>query len=123
MVKKLLIIPILAMSVCCFAAFADNFPSLSFMQLDNLSVATKVQSEKDRVRVEIENYGRKVISIYRFDKRVIWTLMPDEKTYIETPMPKSSKPNNRLSQSISISVKEQTKVSPFEIPPGYEKTK
>lgn len=111
------------LSVFAFTAFADSFSSLSYSQINNLSTCTNVQSEKDKVRVEITNNGQKIVSIYRFDKGVLWTLMPDEKKYIETPLPKLSKPNSSLRQGISSALKGQTKVSPYDIPAGYERSK
>jgi hypothetical protein len=45
----------------------------------------KVMALENAVCVEGENKGKRSITITRFDRNVMWTLMPDQKMYMEMP--------------------------------------
>lgn len=45
----------------------------------------KVMAIENAVRVESENKGKASITITRFDRNMMWTLMPDQKMYMEIP--------------------------------------
>lgn len=45
----------------------------------------KVMAIENAIRTETENKGKASINITRFDRNVIWVLMPDQKTYMEMP--------------------------------------
>lgn len=45
----------------------------------------KVMAIENAVRVESENKGKASITITRFDRSVMWTLMPEQKMYMEIP--------------------------------------
>lgn len=47
----------------------------------------KVQAIENAVRIESENKGKKSITITRFDRNVTWSVMPDQKMYMEIPFP------------------------------------
>ncbi len=47
------------------------------------SVTHKVYVKKDRIRLETPQRG---ISILRFDRKMVWILMPDQKKYMELPL-------------------------------------
>jgi hypothetical protein len=50
---------------------------------DKTSAPGKVYANEKASRTEMETDGQKVISIVRFDNKVIWVLMPAQKTYME----------------------------------------
>lgn len=45
----------------------------------------KVYAIENAMRSEAEDKGKKSISIIRFDRKVMWVLMPDQKMYLEMP--------------------------------------
>lgn len=45
----------------------------------------KILATENAVRVESEAKGKKSINITRFDRNVIWVLMPEQKMYMEMP--------------------------------------
>lgn len=45
----------------------------------------KVHGTADAIRMEGEDKGKKSIVIMRFDRKVMWSLMPDQKMYVELP--------------------------------------
>jgi hypothetical protein len=47
----------------------------------------KVYVTQSAMRAEGVQDGRNYISIMRFDRKVLWSLMPDEKMYFEMPIP------------------------------------
>jgi hypothetical protein len=51
------------------------------------ATTTKVYATPAAVRAEGEQNGKKYIAIDRFDLKVIWSIMPDQKMYVELPMP------------------------------------
>jgi hypothetical protein len=59
------------------------------------AIGKQVTTEKifvtaDAIRTEGEKNGKRVISIMRLDKKVIWNLMPDQKMYMELPFMSSA---------------------------------
>jgi hypothetical protein len=51
------------------------------------TTTTKVYATPTAVRAEGEQNGKKYIAIDRFDRKVIWSIMPEQKMYIEMEMP------------------------------------
>jgi len=51
----------------------------------NKTTAGKVYAIENAMRSEAEDKGKKSISIIRFDRKVMWVLMPDQKMYLEMP--------------------------------------
>jgi hypothetical protein len=51
------------------------------------TTTTKVYATPTALRAEGEQNGRKYIAIDRFDRKVIWSIMPDQKMYVEMEMP------------------------------------
>ena len=47
----------------------------------------KVYATQSAMRAEGVQDGRNYISIMRFDRKVLWSLMPDDKIYFEMPIP------------------------------------
>jgi hypothetical protein len=45
----------------------------------------KVYALENAMRLESEEKGKRSISIIRFDRKVMWILMPDQKMYLEMP--------------------------------------
>lgn len=50
------------------------------------SFASKIISKDGKQRIEHNVKGREGITIVRSDKKVVWILMPDKKTYMEMPL-------------------------------------
>lgn len=50
------------------------------------TIAGKIAVGPDRYRLELALEGQRQVMIARFDKRVIWMLMPEERMYLEMPL-------------------------------------
>jgi hypothetical protein len=73
------------------AGAAGERPSVEYSADQSIESAaaamkSKIFSTPTRERREMSQGGAKMIMITRLDKKVIWTLMPEEKMYIEMPM-------------------------------------
>jgi len=73
-------------------ANASGIPGMRPFSADEVTVtgkerkAAKVYARETAMRMEGEdNKGRKVTTIMRFDRKVIWSLVPDQKMYVEGP--------------------------------------
>lgn len=70
------------------ASFADfakpkaEYSADRVMTMDGKSMTSKVYSASEKERMEMKDAGG-AASIIRMDKKLIWTLMPSEKMYIE----------------------------------------
>lgn len=53
----------------------------------NKTTTAKVNMIETAIRTEGVERGRKYISIMRYDRKVLWSLMPDQKMYIEMGIP------------------------------------
>jgi len=51
----------------------------------NKTTTGKVYAIENAMRSEAEDKGKKSISIIRFDRKVMWVLMPEQKMYLEMP--------------------------------------
>ncbi|MBI5886648.1 MAG: DUF4412 domain-containing protein [Deltaproteobacteria bacterium] len=81
----------------CFAVTADTayagkmkepdveYSALNVMETEQAAIQGMVYSGRGKTRNEMEMGGAKSISIIRKDKKVVWTLMPDQNMYMETP--------------------------------------
>lgn len=54
-------------------------------------VTSKIHVKDKKIRHELTEEGETQIIIFRPDKGVIWTVIPDEKMYVESPMNDSEK--------------------------------
>ncbi|MFA4906070.1 MAG: DUF4412 domain-containing protein [Candidatus Margulisiibacteriota bacterium] len=82
----------------CFGglALAQEFSAESVMKMKGQPDRTsKMYFKRDRWRIEVSAKGLDVITIYRADKKVAWTLMPQQKAYTE----QSLKPQDMTVQS------------------------
>jgi len=50
------------------------------------TVTGKIAVSPDRYRLEMALEGQRQVMIARFDKRVVWMLMPEERMYVEMPL-------------------------------------
>ncbi len=65
-----------------------QMPSFSADQIHTMSGKTKtskVYGTSNAIRMEGEEKGKKSIVIMRFDRKVMWSLLPDQKMYVELP--------------------------------------
>jgi uncharacterized protein DUF4412 len=53
--------------------------------MGNKTTKGKVYASEKAFRIESEEKGKKSISIMRFDRDVMWVLMPEQKMYMEMP--------------------------------------
>jgi outer membrane lipoprotein-sorting protein len=52
----------------------------------NFTSTSKIISKDGKQRIEHSARGRETVNILRPDKKVVWMLMPDRKTYMEMPL-------------------------------------
>jgi len=83
--KKILII--LCILLLGSAAFAVEYSAEYVTTVDGEKTTSKMFYAKDKCRMEVETEAGRSISICRFDKDVMWTLMPEQKMYMETELP------------------------------------
>jgi hypothetical protein len=50
----------------------------------------KVFATENAMRMEVQNNGKQLIHIVRADRKVVWSLIPDRKMYMELPLPSPS---------------------------------
>lgn len=65
-----------------------QIPPFSADQIHTMSGKTmtmKVHATTNAMRMDGEEKGKKTITIARFDRKVIWSLTPDQKMYVELP--------------------------------------
>jgi hypothetical protein len=65
-----------------------KIPSFSADQIHTMGGKTKtskVHATPGAMRLEGEDKGKKSIVIMRFDRKVMWSLMPDQRMYVELP--------------------------------------
>jgi hypothetical protein len=87
----------LALATLCLAgpALAQSFnlggppPTAEYsadqlMETEHGRIPSKVWHAKDKERREMEMGGHKTTTIMRLDKKVTWTLMPEQQMYMET---------------------------------------
>ena len=77
------------------AAAAGDRPNVEYsadqsIETEAAAMKGKVFSTPTRERREMGQGGANMIMIMRHDKKVIWTLMPEEKMYMEMPMKESN---------------------------------
>lgn len=65
----------------------------SYIETEDMMVKAKVYHAQGKERREHEVEGEKSIMIIRFDKRLIWTLLPDAMMYMEIKMIEGNKEN------------------------------
>jgi hypothetical protein len=53
--------------------------------MGNKTKAMKVHANQNAMRMEGEEKGKRSIVIMRFDRKVMWSLLPDQKMYVELP--------------------------------------
>lgn len=83
-ILSLFFITIIAVLNCHTVPAAVAEFSADFTMAENGNVVTgKTFIKGNKIRKEAAVQGEKVITILRPDKKVAWTLMPDEKQYIE----------------------------------------
>lgn len=88
---------VLVLCLFCFAgpALAQEFSATSITKLKGQPQQTsKLYFSNNRWRIESSAAGKSVTTIFRADKQVIWTLLPEQKVYTEMPL----KPQDVLNQ-------------------------
>jgi len=77
------------------AVAATDRPNVEYsadqtIETEAAAMKGKVYATPTRERREMSQGGTKMIMIARHDKKVVWTLMPEEKMYMEMPMKDSA---------------------------------
>ena len=95
MIKRVLI-PCMVVAVLhsVGAMAATDRPNVEYsadqsIETEAAAMKGKVYSTPTKERREMSQGGANMIMITRFDKKVIWTVMPEEKMYMEMPMKES----------------------------------
>ncbi|MBF0473084.1 MAG: DUF4412 domain-containing protein [Nitrospirae bacterium] len=75
------------------------------METGNMKMNSKVYYTPNKMRMEQEFSGMQQIMINRFDKHLVWTLMPQMKSYNETQikpqdLPTEHNPNVKVEQTV-----------------------
>jgi len=63
-----------------------EYSALNVMETDQVTMQGMVYSAHGKTRNEMEMGGTRSIMIIRKDKKVVWTLMPDQNMYMETSL-------------------------------------
>lgn len=69
-----------------------------YMETEEMTVQSKVYRAPDRERREMNMDGEKQIMIIRRDKGVVWTVIPDERMYMEMKITEGNKGDKDLSE-------------------------
>ena len=85
------------------------YTAVSSMETEAGAMNGRVYSAPGKERREMEQRGKKMITITRQDKKVTWMLMPEQKMYMEMPM-EGGRPSNP--ESISSYKIDATEVGP-----------
>ncbi len=85
---------------------AEYSADMSFESADGV-MSGKVYSARDKERREYLDQGEKTVMIIRHDKKVVWILQPEDKTYMETKISKGGRKDDLSSYKI-----EQTSIGP-----------
>lgn len=110
--KKIILFAVMSISFSG-AVLAAEAPKVEYsadssMEMESGAMKGHVYSAPGKERREMEQGGKKMITIMRRDKKVVWMLMPEQKMYMESPMNDSNpQPGNTPSFKI-----EQTVVGP-----------
>jgi hypothetical protein len=67
--------------------FSKPFSADQVVTKDGKTTTAKVYATPTAMRAEGVQDGKKYITILLYDRKVLWSLMPDEKMYFEMPMP------------------------------------
>jgi len=96
MIKKVLV-PCMVVAVLhsVGAMAANERPTVEYsadqtIETEAAAMKGKVFSTPTKERREMSQGGANMIMITRHDKKVVWTLMPEEKMYMEMPMKEST---------------------------------
>jgi hypothetical protein len=67
--------------------FSKPFSADQMVTKDRKTATSKVYATPTALRTEGVQDGKKYITILLYDRKVMWSLMPDEKMYFEMPIP------------------------------------
>lgn len=67
--------------------FSKPFSADQVVTKDGKTTTAKVYATPTSMRTEGVQDGKKYITILLYDRKVLWSLMPDEKMYFEMPIP------------------------------------
>lgn len=74
-----------------------EYSALNVMETEQTTIQGMVYSSRGKTRNEMEMGGSKSIMIMRKDKKVVWTLMPDQNMYMETSFDEKNNKEEGLS--------------------------
>ncbi|MFZ3073334.1 MAG: DUF4412 domain-containing protein [Thermodesulfobacteriota bacterium] len=67
-----------------FAADLPDYSAEEHIEFEDGEMVGKVYHSGQKQRKEMDTEGSKMITIVRLDKKVVWMLMPESKTYMES---------------------------------------
>ena len=93
--------PLIYKAICCFctllASLSINaqtpmrpFSADQVLKVGAKTMMGKVYATENAMRMEVQDNGKQIISIVRADRKVVWSLLPDRKMYMELPLPSLS---------------------------------
>ena len=74
-----------------FAAGLPDYSAEEHIEFENGEMVGKVYYSGQKQRKEMETEGSTMITINRLDKKVVWMLMPESKTYMESKITDAKK--------------------------------
>ncbi|MFA5098087.1 MAG: DUF4412 domain-containing protein [Candidatus Margulisiibacteriota bacterium] len=87
MMKKTVLSALLALFALSGLAFALEFSADQVVKMKGMAPVTgKLNFSDNKWRSESKFMGKHTVSIIRADKKVSWTLMPDQKSYMENKL-------------------------------------
>ena len=100
------------------SSIAAEFSADLFLKQAGETITGKVYVKGDKIRQESIQQGEKQVMIFRFDKDIVWLLMPSEKIYMEMSSKEGVAYDPQLDQNIKD--KAQVKLLGKETVNGYE---
>ena len=86
---SLFLVSVFVVVGCAPSKVAVGYSADVLTKMGNMKIKGIVYVGRDRWRMETSDFlGKKTITITRGDKGVSYMLMPEEKTYMESPVPK-----------------------------------
>jgi outer membrane lipoprotein-sorting protein len=92
-------IAVMLLSACLLIsglAHAYDFSADMVMTAEGQKMSGRIFSKGDRFRMEMNAQGQQMIMITRMDKKVAWSVMPDQKMYMEMPIDPKSSPKTEI---------------------------
>lgn len=100
--KEIFAAILVIVSILMFAgtSLAIEFSSDIVMTAEGKKMTGKMYAKGELSRMEMTAEGKQIITITRVDKKVSWTLMPEQKMYMEMPLNPKDTPKTEIKGEI-----------------------